>query len=169
MSAPRNSGLARRRWRHVVSRLLLSYAVVELAVVFALAATIGFGWTLLVLLATFVLGFGLLAPLGGWQLGRRLLWLRSGLAEPRSALSDGALVTVASVLVLVPGLVTTTMGLLLLVPPIRALARPGLTAIAVRGFLRNVPLTADAAANMAGPSARAAPTRTLLMARSSTS
>lgn len=117
---------------------------------FALAATIGFGWTLLVLLATFVLGFGLLAPLGGWQLGRRLLWLRSGLAEPRSALSDGALVTVASVLVLVPGLVTTTMGLLLLVPPIRALARPGLTAIAVRGFLRNVPLTADAAANMAG-------------------
>lgn len=63
---------------------------------------------------------------------------------------DGALVTVASVLVLVPGLVTTTMGLLLLVPPIRALARPGLTAIAVRGFLRNVPLTADAAANMAG-------------------
>lgn len=134
----------------MVSRLLLSYAVVELAVVFALAATIGFGWTLLVLLATFVLGFGLLAPLGGWQLGRRLLWLRSGLAEPRSALSDGALVTVASVLVLVPGLVTTTMGLLLLVPPIRALARPGLTAIAVRGFLRNVPLTADAAANMAG-------------------
>lgn len=134
----------------MVSRLLLSYAVVELAVVFALAATIGFGWTLLVLLATFVLGFGLLTPLGGWQLGRRLLWLRSGLAEPRSALSDGALVTVASVLVLVPGLVTTTMGLLLLVPPIRALARPGLTAIAVRGFLRNVPLTADAAANMAG-------------------
>lgn len=65
----------------MVSRLLLSYAVVELAVVFALAATIGFGWTLLVLLATFVLGFGLLAPLGGWQLGRRLLWLRSGLAE----------------------------------------------------------------------------------------
>lgn len=147
---PEELGLARRRWRHVVSRLLLSYAVVELAVVFALAATIGFGWTLLVLLATFVLGFGLLAPLGGWQLGRRLLWLRSGLAEPRSALSDGALVTVASVLVLVPGLVTTTMGLLLLVPPIRALARPGLTAIAVRGFLRNVPLTADAAANMAG-------------------
>lgn len=44
----------------MVSRLLLSYAVVELAVVFALAATIGFGWTLLVLLATFVLGFGLL-------------------------------------------------------------------------------------------------------------
>lgn len=117
----------------MVSRLLLSYAVVELAVVFALAATIGFGWTLLVLLATFVLGFGLLAPLGGWQLGRRLLWLRSGLAEPRSALSDGALVTVASVLVLVPGLVTTTMGLLLLVPPIRALARPGLTAIAAFG------------------------------------
>jgi UPF0716 family protein affecting phage T7 exclusion len=134
----------------MVSRLLLLYAVVELAVVFALASTIGFGWTLLVLLATFVLGFGLLAPLGGWQLGRQLAQLRSGLTEPHSALSDGALVTIASGLVLVPGLVTTGLGLLLLVPPIRAAARPGLTSLAVRGFLRRVPLTADAAAGVAG-------------------
>ncbi|OSC39564.1 FxsA family protein [Mycobacterium decipiens] len=133
-----------------MSRLLLIYAVVELAVVFALAATIGFGWTLLVLLATFVLGVGLLAPLGGLQLGRQLMQLRSGLTEPRSALSDGALVTIASVLVLVPGLVTTALGLLLLVPPIRAVAGPGLTAVAVRGFLRRVPLTAEAAAGVAG-------------------
>lgn len=128
----------------MVSRLLLIYAVVELAVIFALASTIGFGWTLLVLLATFLVGCGVLAPLGGWQLTQQLVQLRSGSTQPQRALSDGALVAIASGLVLVPGLVTTVLGLLLLVPPIRAVARPGLTAIALRGFLRRVPLTADA-------------------------
>ncbi len=131
----------------MVSRLLLIYAVVELVVVFALASTIGFGWTLLVLLATFLLGCGVLAPLGGWQLTQQLVRLRSGSREPQSALSDGALVAIASGLVLVPGLVTTVLGLLLLMPPIRAVARPGLTAIALRGFLRRVPLTADTRAS----------------------
>lgn len=130
----------------MVSRLLLIYAVVELAVVFALASTIGFGWTLVVLLATFLLGCGVLAPLGGWQLTQQLVRLRSGSTEPQSALSDSALVAIASGLVLVPGLVTTVLGLLLLMPPIRAVARPGLTAIAMRGFLRRVPLTADSGA-----------------------
>jgi UPF0716 protein FxsA len=124
----------------MVSRLLLVYAVVELAVIFTLVSTIGWGWTLLALLATFVLGWGLLAPMAGSQLIRQLGQMRSGLKEPQSAMSDGALVTVATVLVLVPGLVTTALGLLLLVPPIRAVAGPGLTAIALRGLQRRVPL-----------------------------
>jgi UPF0716 protein FxsA len=133
----------------MVGRLLLIYAVVELMVVIGLAAAIGFGWTLLVLLATFVLGLVLWAPMGGWQLSRQLMQLRSGPQEPQSALSDGALVTLATGLVLVPGLATTALGLLLLVPPIRAAARPGLTAVAVRGFLRRVPLTTEAVASLA--------------------
>src|SRR5262249_33439189 len=76
-----NSGVTRRRWRHMVSRLLLLYAVVELAVIFALVTTIGWGWTLLILLATFVLGWGLLAPIAGSQLSQQLGQLRSGLKE----------------------------------------------------------------------------------------
>jgi UPF0716 protein FxsA len=127
--------------------LLIVYALVELAVFFALVSTIGWGWTLLVFLATFVLGWGFLAPMAGSQLLRRIGQLRSGLTEPRwghrplagDALSDGALVTLAVALVLVPGLVTTALGLLLLVPPIRSLAGPGLNAIGVHG-LRRVPL-----------------------------
>lgn len=109
-----------------------------------LTAAIGFAWAVLVLLASFVLGLVLWAPMGGWQLSRQLGQLRSGLQEPRGVLSDGALVAVATGLVLVPGLVTTVFGLLLLAPPIRAAARPGLTAIAVRGLLRRVPLTGAA-------------------------
>jgi UPF0716 protein FxsA len=115
------------------------YALVELAVIFALVSTIGWGWTLLVLLATFLLGWGLLAPIAGSRLIRQLGQLRSGPTEPRGALSDGALVTLAIALVLVPGLVTTALGLLLLVPRIRSVVGPGLTAIGARG-LRRVPV-----------------------------
>ena len=40
-------------------RLFLIYAVVEMAVIVALASTIGFGWTVLALLGTFVVGLAL--------------------------------------------------------------------------------------------------------------
>ena len=80
----------------MVSRLLLVYAVVELAVIFALVSTIGWGWTLLVLLATFLLGWGLLVPLAGSHALHQIGQLRSGLTEPRAAVSDGALVTLAT-------------------------------------------------------------------------
>ena len=99
----------------MMSRLLLVYAVVELAVIFTLVSTIGWGWTLLILLGTFVLGWGLLAPMAGSQLIRQLGQMRSGLKEPRSTLGDGAVVTLATALVLIPGLVTTALGILLLV------------------------------------------------------
>lgn len=127
----------------MIRRLLLVYAIVELAAIVALVSTIGWGWTLLALVATFVLGVLVWAPMAGVQLGTQLVQLRTGLKEPRSALGDGAMVALASVLVLVPGLVTTTLGLLLLAPPIRKLARPALTAIALRGFEKRVPLIAD--------------------------
>ncbi|ORA16887.1 FxsA family protein [Mycobacterium arosiense] len=123
----------------MVSRLLLIYAVVELAVIFALVSTIGWGWTLLVLLATVLLGWGLVAPMAGSHLIRRIGRLRSGLAEQRSAAGDGALVSLAALLVLVPGLVSTALGLLLLIPPVRSAVGPGLTALAVRKLQRQMP------------------------------
>jgi UPF0716 family protein affecting phage T7 exclusion len=128
----------------MMSRLLLIYAVVELAAVIALVSTVGWGWTLLALLATLVLGWGLLAPMAGSQLIRQIGQLRSGLTEARSAASNGALVTLAIALVLIPGLVTSALGLLLLFPPIRKVAGPGLTAMAMRGVRRRAPLIADA-------------------------
>jgi UPF0716 protein FxsA len=129
----------------MMRRLLLAYAVVELIVIIGLAATIGVGWTLLALLATFVLGLVLWAPLAGWQLSSQLRQLHSGLREPRVALTDGAVFALASGLILVPGLATTALGLLLLVPPIRAAARPVLAAIAMRRFPWQVPLSTSTA------------------------
>ena len=124
----------------MVSRLLLVYAVVELAAIFALVWALGWGWTLLILLATFVLGWGLLAPLAGSQLLHQLGRMRSGAQERQSTLGGGAVVAVATGLVLVPGLVTTVLGTLLLLPPVRTIAGPGVTAIALRSLQRRVPL-----------------------------
>ena len=129
----------------MVSRLLLIYAVVELAVVFALVSTVGWGWTLLVLLATSLLGWGILAPMAGSHLIQRIGQLRSGLSERRTA-GDSAMITLAMALVMIPGLVTTALGLLLLVPPVRSVAAPGLAAIAVRGLRNRVPLASYATA-----------------------
>lgn len=117
----------------MVSRLFVVYVLVELAVVVPLASTIGLGWTLLLLLATFLGGM----TLAGSQLKRQLTRLRPGLSGQAS---DGALIALGTVLVAVPGLVTTAAGLLLLLPPTRAVARPVLMALAVRGIGRRAPL-----------------------------
>jgi UPF0716 protein FxsA len=120
----------------MVSRLFGVYALVELAVVVALASTIGIGWTLVLLLAGMVVGLAL----AGSQLKVLLTRLRSDLTIGQSrAISDSALVALGTTLVVVPGLVSTVAGLLLLLPPTRAAARPMLTAMAARGIDRRAP------------------------------
>lgn len=120
----------------MVTRLFLLYAVVELAVVVALVSTIGFGWTVLLLLATFVVG----VALAGSQARRQLARLRSGPATRQGTVTDGVLVALGTGLVVVPGLVTSAAGLLLLLPFTRAAARPVVTAMAVHGVGRRSPL-----------------------------
>ncbi|OJZ74586.1 membrane protein FxsA [Mycobacterium paraffinicum] len=127
----------------MLSRLFLGYAAVELAAIIALVSTLGWGWTLLALAGTFLLGWGLLVPMMGSHLLRQVGELRSGLAEPRTAVRDGTLVSLAAVLVLVPGLVTTALGLLLMVRPVRSAVGPGLASVAMRGLRRRMPLLAD--------------------------
>jgi UPF0716 protein FxsA len=121
----------------MVSRLFLVYIVAELAVVVAVASTIGLGWTLLLLLAAF--GAGL--ALAGSQLKLQLNRLRSGMNgdQPKLA-ADSMAVALGTLLVVMPGLVTSVAGLLLLLPPTRAAARPLLSAMAVRGLGRRIPL-----------------------------
>lgn len=108
-------------------RLFLVYVLAELAVVVGLASTIGFGWTLLILVGTFALGLAL----AGSQAKRQIRKLQSGLATPQGAVTDGALVALGSV-TMVPGLLTSVLGLILLLPPTRALARPAVAALAAR-------------------------------------
>jgi UPF0716 protein FxsA len=121
----------------MVSRLFFVYVIAELAVVVALASTVGLGWTLLLLLAAFAAGLAL----AGSQLRHQLSRLRSGLNADQSRLAaDGMAVALGTLLVVVPGLVTSAAGLLLLLPPTRAAARPVLSAMAARGLSRRIPL-----------------------------
>ena len=111
-------------------RLFLLYVLIEIAVVVALASTIGLGWTLLAVLGTFLAGL----VLAGSQIKRHLLRLRSGLtasAVPGAA-TDSVLVALGTVLVVIPGLASSLAGALLLLPPTRAVARPLVAAVAAR-------------------------------------
>ncbi|MEO3759217.1 FxsA family protein [Mycobacterium sp. B14F4] len=111
-------------------RLFLLYVVTELAVVVALASTIGLGWTLLAVLGTFVVGLAL----AGSQIKRHIRRLRSGLtaSSVHGAATDSVLVALGTVLVVIPGLASSVAGALLLLPPTRAAARPLVTALAAR-------------------------------------
>ncbi|WP_372507685.1 FxsA family protein [Mycobacterium shimoidei] len=109
-----------------MSRLFLIYVVVELAVVVALASTIGLGWTLLVLLGTFLVGIAV----AGSRIKRQVIEVLAG----RSPVTDTAVTAIGAVLLVVPGLVSSAMGLLLLLPPTRTAARPVVAAIAARGL-----------------------------------
>lgn len=110
----------------MVSRLFLVYVVVELAVVVALAYAIGLGWTLLVLLGTFLGGI----VFAGARVKRQLVEVLAG----KSPVTDSAVTAIGAVLLIVPGLVSSAMGLLLLLPPTRKVARPLVAATAARGL-----------------------------------
>jgi UPF0716 protein FxsA len=101
---------------------VLLYLVVEIVALVALWSTIGLGWTLLVLLAGSVLGLWL-ARREGVRAAQALAEAVSNRRVPTAELTDGMLVAAAGVLLFVPGLVTDLAGLLLLLPPVRALAR----------------------------------------------
>jgi UPF0716 protein FxsA len=136
-------GLA-KRWQTMAMRLFLIYTLVELAVIVALTSTIGFGWTVLLLLGTFVLGLAL----AGSQVKRHIRRLRSGLtaSKMQGAAADSVLVALGTVLVVIPGLASSVLGALLLLPPTRAAARPLVTAMAAK----RVPLVTAATASAPG-------------------
>jgi len=104
-----------------VALLLLVAAAGEIVVLYLVARQIGPAWTLGLVIATSVVGAVLLRREGsrGW---RRF---RAALAErrpPGVEAYDGIIGLVAALLLFVPGLVSDLIGLVLLVPPVRALA-----------------------------------------------
>lgn len=102
--------------------LLVLWPLAELFVIIKISEAIGFLWMLLLLLATWPIGWRLIRHQGRLA----LRGLRAALADgrtPTNEVINGALVLVGAVLLLVPGFITDTIGLLLLLPPTRGLAR----------------------------------------------
>ncbi|WP_431240151.1 FxsA family protein [Mycolicibacterium aichiense] len=96
-------------------RTFFLYAVVELAVLAALTWAVGIGWTLLILLATSVIG----VALAGSQVKKQILKL-STRTDPQGAVADSMLVALGTVLMFIPGIVSTAVGALMLLPPLVA-------------------------------------------------
>ncbi|CAN5246961.1 MAG: FxsA family protein [Euzebyales bacterium] len=93
--------------------------LVELWVILAVRDIIGLGQTIVLLLVVSVLGAALVRREGGraWRRFREAL---SAGRMPAEEVVDGALLLGAGALLLTPGFVTDTVGLLLLLPPSRA-------------------------------------------------
>ena len=107
--------------------VLVLWPLAELFVIIELSNAIGFLWVLLLLIISWPIGWRLIRHEGRLALQRLRAALIAGQA-PTSAVIDSALVLVGAVLLLVPGFITDTIGVLLLLPT-RALAR--------RAVLRN--------------------------------
>jgi len=103
--------------------LFIVLPFVELALIVASADAVGILTTFVALVA-----FSLA---GGWLMKREGLavWRRANTElgagrVPTKELLDGAMVLAGGALLLIPGFLTDFMGLLLLIPPVRALLRP---------------------------------------------
>jgi len=108
--------------------------ILELYVIVKVGGLIGVLPTLTLLLGTSLLGAALLRHQG------RGAWRRfnAALAErrfPGREVADGLMITTGGVMLLVPGFITDVFGLLLLLPPSRALARRLLRGYFTRRFV----------------------------------
>ncbi len=120
--------------------LFIVVPIAELAVLIQIGQLIGVWWTIALLIADAVLG-SLLARSQG-----RLAWRRFNEAlqagrMPAREVMDGALVLFGGALLLTPGFLSDILGVLLLLPPTRALLR----AVLVRRFAGRM------VASMSGP------------------
>jgi UPF0716 protein FxsA len=109
----------------VVLALLVVVPVVEIEVFIQVASAIG-GWNALGLLILFSIVGGWLVRHEGFIVLRRLRDQVDGGRLPEDELIEGGLLLFAGVLMLTPGFVTGALGLLLIFPPTRILARMAL-------------------------------------------
>ena len=110
---------------------LLLLAVAEIAVFVAVVHAVGAGWAVLVLAATTVLGLALLRREGirGWRAFRSAA--EAG-RPPGAQVSNSLIGLLGALLLALPGLISSAMGLLLVLPPLRGLARRGVQRVTER-------------------------------------
>lgn len=114
------------------------YAVVELTAVILLVWAVGLGWTLVVLAATFMVGVLLAASALRGQIGSLRRGPTTAVGPAQNAVADGVLVGLGSLLVFLPGLVSTAAGALMLARPSRAAMRPLAATMLSRGAVRGL-------------------------------
>lgn len=106
--------------------IFIVWPVTELWLLFQLSDVFGFFTTLVIVFGTGILG----AWLAKWQGLQAIIRLQNDIrqgAMPAQAIGDGALILVAGVLLITPGVLSDFAGLLLLIPPFRKLVLAGVS------------------------------------------
>ena len=105
----------------VIPLFLLALPFVEIAGFVIVGSQVGVLATLALVIAAGVLGALLLRVQGFGVMARVRKELDAG-RDPSRELANGAMILVAGILLLIPGFFTDIIGLLLFLPPVRALA-----------------------------------------------
>ncbi len=102
--------------------LFIIVPIAEIYVIIQVGQAIGAIWTILLLIADSIIGARLLSwqGRGAW---RRFQEALAAGRVPHNEVLDGALVIVGGAFLLTPGFITDAIGLLLLIPPTRAVIR----------------------------------------------
>jgi UPF0716 protein FxsA len=102
--------------------LFIAVPLAELAVLIQVGEAIGVWWTIALLVADSILGWWLMRHQGRAAWRRFNEAMQAGRVPTREVL-DGALVIFGGALLLTPGFITDILGLILLIPPSRAVVR----------------------------------------------
>lgn len=98
--------------------------VVEITLLVEIGRRIGTLWTIALVVGTGILG-GVLLSVEGYGVFRRMREEIGAGRVPQDQIIDGVLVVVGALLLITPGVITDTTGILLMLPPTRYLARTG--------------------------------------------
>jgi UPF0716 protein FxsA len=98
---------------------LLALPFLELAAFITVAAAIGFGWALSLVITGSFAGLLILRHAGGNHVARMRVALGEGGFTALQADSSGSFVLLVGILLLIPGFITDIIALLLLVAPLR--------------------------------------------------
>src|SRR4051794_21256300 len=102
--------------------LFLIVPIAELAIIIQVGQAIGVWWTIALLIGDSLLGAWLMRSQGRAAWRRFNAAMGSGRVPAREVL-DGVLVIFGGALLLTPGFISDILGILLLLPPTRAIAR----------------------------------------------
>lgn len=131
----------RVRWAALVFVLTMA---VEIVVFILVGQLIGFAWTILLVLATSLLG-GWLLRREGVRAWSRFRQVAGAGGRPGPHLTRSLVGLAGALLLVVPGFVTDLIGAALFIPPVRTLAGAGITGLVTRR------LSSSVASDLFGP------------------
>ena len=102
----------------LIPLILIIVPIIEIALFIQIGGAIGLGWTLLVILATAMLGARAIRRQGIDALARAQAQMATG-KPPVGEIVHGVLILMAGILLLTPGFMTDALGFLLLFPTTR--------------------------------------------------